>query len=70
MALITAHLKADIILVVTVCSDRYILPFFHPSHTPFPTFSPSLVSLVVSVHVKHHVYLLTYPLSLSELVLS
>ena len=28
-------------------------------HAPFPTFSPSLISLMVSVDVKHHVYLLT-----------
>ena len=27
-------------------------------HTPFPTFSPSLINLMVSVGVKHHVYLL------------
>ena len=27
-------------------------------HTPFLSFSPSLISLVVSVDVKHHVYLL------------
>ena len=26
-----------------------------------PTFSPSLISLMVSVDVKHHVYLLTLP---------
>ena len=34
-------------------SDRYII-----SPPPFPPFSPSLISLVVSVDVKHHVYLL------------
>ena len=28
-------------------------------HTPFLPFFPSLISLVVSVDVKHHVYLLT-----------
>ena len=27
---------------------------------PLPPFSPSLISLMVSVDVKHHVYLLTY----------
>ena len=32
------------------CSDRYITPF-----------SLSLISLMISVDVKHHVYLLTYP---------
>ena len=30
-----------------------------PPHTPSP-FSPSLISLMVSVDVKHHVYLLTW----------
>ena len=34
-------------------------------HTPFPPFSPSLISLMVSVDVKHHVYLLQHPFSLS-----
>ena len=40
------------------CSDRYIISLFPHLHTPFPHFSPSLISLVVSVDVKHHVYLL------------
>ena len=40
------------------CSDRYLLSLFPHLHTPFPPFSPSLISLVVSVDVKHHVYLL------------
>ena len=31
-----------------------------PPPYPIPRFSPSLISLVVSVDVKHHVYLLTY----------
>ena len=37
------------------CSDRYIisLSLFPHLHTPF---SPSLISLMVSVDVKHHVY--------------
>ena len=30
-----------------------------PPQSPFPPFSPSLISLMVSVDVKHHVYLLT-----------
>ena len=30
-----------------------------PSPYPLPPFSPSLISLMVSVHVKHHVYLLS-----------
>ena len=29
-------------------------------HAPFPPFSPSLISLMVSVDVKHHVYLLCW----------
>ena len=40
------------------CSDRYIIYLFPHFHTPSP-FSPSLISFVVSVDVKHHVYLLT-----------
>ena len=41
------------------CSDRYIISLSSYLHTPFPPFSPSLISLMVSVDVKHHVYLLT-----------
>ena len=50
------------------CSDRYIIslpPLPPPPHThtttsiPPAPFSPSLISLMVSVDVKHHVYLLT-----------
>ena len=41
------------------CSDRYIMSFFPHLHSPF---SPSLISLMVSVDVKHHVYLLTLSL--------
>ena len=41
------------------CSDGYIISLFPHFHTPFPPFSPSLVSRAVSVDVKHHVYLLT-----------
>ena len=37
------------------CSDWYILSLFPHLHTPSP-FSPSLISLIVSVEVKHHVY--------------
>ena len=50
MALIAAHLNAAVMLVATVteCSDRYII-------SPF---SLSIISLMVSVDVKHHVYLL------------
>ena len=58
MALIAAHLNAEVMLVVTVYSDRYIISLFpHPLHNPFPPFSPSLISHTVSVDVKHHVYL-------------
>ena len=39
------------------CSDRYIISLSPPLHTPF---SPSLISLMVSVDVKHHVYLLQF----------
>ena len=41
------------------CSDRYIISLSPHLHTPFPPFCPSLISLMVSVDVKHHVYLLT-----------
>ena len=41
------------------CSGKYILSLFPHLLTPFPPFSPSLISLVVSVDVKHHVYLLS-----------
>ena len=32
-------------------------------HTPFPPFSPSLISRTVSVDIKHHVYVLTCSLA-------
>ena len=55
MAHIAAHLNAGVILVVTVW--RYIISFFHHLHTPFPSpLPPSLISLMVSVDFKHHVY--------------
>ena len=38
------------------CSDRYIISFSTHLITPLP---PSLISLMVSVYVKHHVYLTT-----------
>ena len=40
-------------------SDRYII-------SPFPPFSPSLISLMVSVDVRHHVYLLCRGTELQE----
>ena len=57
MALIAAHLNAEVILVMTV-SGRYTISLFPHLHNPFPPFSPSLISRTVSVDVKHHVYLL------------
>ena len=47
MTLIAAYLNAEVILVVTVYTP---LP-------PLPHLSPPLISLMVSVDVKHHVYL-------------
>ena len=42
------------------CRDRYIIsppnPPPPPPPYPLPPFSPSLINLVVSVDVKHHVY--------------
>ena len=42
------------------CSDSYIISLFPTSFIPPPPFSLSLISLMVSVDVKHHVYLLLY----------
>ena len=42
------------------CSDRYIIST--------PPFSPALISLMVSVDVKHHVYLLTDGLNVATSV--
>ena len=36
----------------------YIISLSPPPPYPLPPFSPSLISLMVSVDVKHHVYLL------------
>ena len=45
------------------CSDRYIIspPTPNPRPPPYrlPPFSPSLINPMVSVDIKHHVYLLT-----------
>ena len=48
------------------CSDRYIIspPPPPPPYPPTP-FSPSLISLTVSVDVKHHVYLLSVWITVS-----
>ena len=43
------------------CSDRYIIPLFCHFYTPLPPFSLSLINCMVSVDVKHHVYLFTSP---------
>ena len=48
------------------CSDRYIISHFPHLHTPFPPFSPSLISLMASVDVKHHVY--SFELSVTNLL--
>ena len=42
------------------CSDRYIISLFPHLHNPLPPFSPSLINLMVSVDIKHHVYLLIW----------
>ena len=58
MALIAAHLNAG-----HSGGDSVAIGMYSPSSPPqypFPPFSPSLISLMVSVDVKHHVYLLTY----------
>ena len=39
------------------CSDRYTISIFPPPPYSLPPFSPSLIILMVSVDVKHHVYL-------------
>ena len=58
MALIAAHLNAG-----HSGGDSVAIGIYSPSsphlRTPFPSFSPSLISLMVSVDVKHHVYLTT-----------
>ena len=59
MALIAAHLNAGRSGGDSVVIGIYILSLFPHLHTPFPSFSPSLISLMVSVDVKHHVYLST-----------
>ena len=40
------------------CSDRYIISLFSHLCVPFHPISLTLISLVVSVDIKHHVYLL------------
>ena len=50
---------ADYPALHVVTKSVYIISLFPHRHTPFPPFSPSLISLMVSVDVKHPVYLLT-----------
>ena len=60
MAVIAAHLNVGHSGGDSVAIGIYSLSF--PTSippTPLPPFSPSLLSLMVSVDVKHHVYLLT-----------
>ena len=55
MALIAAHLKAG-----HPDGDSVAIGIYSPSSpTSIPPFSPSLINLVVSVDVKHNVYLLS-----------
>ena len=56
MALIAAHLNAGHSGGNSVAIGIYS-PSSHTSIPPFTPFSPSLISLMVSVDVKHHVYL-------------
>ena len=55
MALIAAHLNAEVILVAIGIYS----PWSPTSIPPPPPVSPSLICRTVSVDVKHHVYLLT-----------
>ena len=58
MALIAAHLNTRVILVVTVQRQVHNLPLPLQVSIPPAPFSSSLISLMVSVEVKHHIYLL------------
>ena len=52
MALIAAHLNAG-----HAGDDSVVVGIYSPSsHTSRPSSPPSLISLMVSVDVKHHVY--------------
>ena len=65
MALITARLNAGVIFGGDSVAIFFPLP---PPSYPIHPFSPSLISLMVSVDVKHHVYLLYDTRSTSPLV--
>ena len=53
MAIIAAHVNAGVILMVILIGISF--PSF-PTSIPPPPFPPSLISLMVSVDVQHHVY--------------
>ena len=64
MVLIAAHLNAGRSGGDSVAIGIYTLPLPTPPYPPSPPVSPSVISLMVSVDVKHHVYLLTdYPMT-------
>ena len=51
----------------SIATGIYIISLFPHLHPPF---APSLISLMVSVDVKHHVYLLTYSTYILPVVFS
>ena len=59
MALIATHHNAGHSGLDSVAIGIYALRLPPPPY-PLPSFSPSLISLMVSVDVKHHVYLLRW----------
>ena len=72
MTLTAAHLIAGVILggdsvAIGIYSPSFPPPYSIPPPPPPPPFSPSLISLMVSVGVKHNVYLLLLALSAQEL---
>ena len=60
MALIAFHFKAGVILVVDGVAIGIIITSLFPTSIPPPPFSPSLINLMVSVDVKHHVYFYSF----------
>ena len=65
MALIAAHLNAGHSGGDSVATGIYSPS--SPTSIPLPPFSPSLISLMVSVDVMHHVYLLSVVASYGSL---
>ena len=55
MALVTVHLNAEVILVVTASVAIGIIVSLSPTSLNLSPFSPSLISRAVSVDVKHRV---------------